>query len=168
MKLHGPPRTGDTIVVVNCEKIQFTGKKWKQKIYRKHSGYPGGLKTLTATQVKERDPARILLLAVKGMLPSNLTRDNRLSRLKVYEGPEHPHRAQFKLDVRKQIWDDTIVIPILPDPAHQKMVEYWRGMGDDGLLQVPKGTKIRFEFEDKIAEEEERKLKEMEDKKKLE
>lgn len=149
--------TGDTIVVVNCEKINFTGKKWKQKLYRKHSGYAGGLKTLTAVQVKERDPARILLLAVKGMLPTNLTRDNRLSRLKVYEGSEHPHKAQFKLDVRKTVQDDTVIIPVLPNAAHQKMVEYWRGMGDDGLLQVPKGTKIKFEFEELQKEEQEAK-----------
>ena len=86
--------TGDTIVVVNAEKINFTGNKWKQKLYRKHSMYPGGLKTLTATQILERDPARLLLLAVKGMLPKNLTRKDRLSRLKVRPYDSAPTRGE--------------------------------------------------------------------------
>lgn len=146
--------TGDTVVVVNCEKIQFTGKKMKYKLYRKHSGYPGGLKELTARQVMERDPARILREAVKGMLPKDKLRKHRLSRLKIYEGPEQPHIAQFKIDVRKE--DKTtneIVIPELPNPVHQAMMDYWRGMGDKGQIVGAKGVKIVHEVDLKRAAE---------------
>lgn len=137
---------GDTVVVVNSEKVVLTGKKWKQKLYRKHSGYPGGMKELTGVQVKERDPGRVLMQAVKGMLPNNKVRRHVLSRLKVYEGPDNPHIAQFKLDVRNKAVSDEIIIPRLPNLAHQKMLDYWRGMGDKGLrIGIDKDTKITFE-----------------------
>jgi len=137
---------GDTVVVVNCENIKFTGKKrMERKLYRKHSGYPGGLKTLTARQVMDRDPSRILLLAVKGMLPKDKHRKHRLSRCKVYEGGDHPHLAQFKLDVKKEGESREVVIPTLPDPAHQKMLDYWRGMGDEGLKLGMRNFNVSFE-----------------------
>lgn len=135
---------GDTIVVINAGKIQFTGKKWKMKLYRKHSGYPGALKELTAHEVLQRDPCRILMHAVKGMLPNNKSRNNILSRLKVYEGSEHPHQSQFKIDVRRAIENDDIVIPRLPEP-HQTILDAYRGMGDAGeMFNLPKDVKVTF------------------------
>jgi len=139
---------GDTIVVVNIEKMEFTGKKWKQKLYYKHSGYPGGLKKLTAEQVRARDPARILREAVKGMLPKDLLRRDRITRLKVYEGPDHPHFQQFKIDVKKEDEVQEVIIPELPNKDHQALMDYYRAHGDDGMhIGLPKGIKIVHEVD---------------------
>ena len=85
---------GDFVVVVNAEKVHFTGKKWSQKSYYPHSGYPGGLKETVARQMLASKPERILELAVRGMLPKNRLRDDRMTRFKVYAKPDHPHAAQ--------------------------------------------------------------------------
>src|SRR5207237_10393107 len=86
--------TGDFVVVVNAEKIAVTGKKLDEKLYRRHSGYPGGLKTRTLRQQLERRPTEVLRVAVKGMLPRNRLARAQLTKLKIYAGPEHPHGAQ--------------------------------------------------------------------------
>ena len=86
--------TGDFVVVVNCEKVVFTGTKWQTKLYRRHSGYPGGLKQVTAGDMLKTHPDRILYAAVKGMLPHNSLGAQQLTKLRVYAGPEHPHQAQ--------------------------------------------------------------------------
>ena len=88
--------TGDFVVVVNAEKVRVTGKKLQQKIYYRHSGYPGGLKERTLAEVLERTPTRVIEHAVKGMLPKNTIGRRMLSRLKLYAGGEHPHEAQVK------------------------------------------------------------------------
>jgi large subunit ribosomal protein L13 len=88
--------TGDFVIVVNAEKIHVTGAKRDQKIYYKHSGYHGGLKERTMAQVLERTPERVLIAAVKGMLPKNALGRHMLSRMKAYAGPDHPHEAQLK------------------------------------------------------------------------
>lgn len=85
---------GDFVVVINSRHIVLTGKKWEKKVYRWHSGYPGGLKETTAKRLHEKDPCRLLYLAVKGMLPKNFQRYKMLKRLKIYPDSEHPHRAQ--------------------------------------------------------------------------
>ncbi len=85
---------GDFVVVLNAEKIELGGKKWEQKVYRRHSGYPGGLHTQTAQDVRERYPERLIEMAVRGMLPTNKLRDIQLRRLKVYPTQTHPHAAQ--------------------------------------------------------------------------
>ncbi|MGH7728105.1 MAG: 50S ribosomal protein L13 [Vulcanimicrobiaceae bacterium] len=85
---------GDFVVVVNAEKVELGGKKWTQKVYRRHSGYPGGLSEQTAGEVRRKHPERLIERAVRGMLAGNRLRDDRLNRLKVYVGPEHPHAAQ--------------------------------------------------------------------------
>lgn len=87
--------TGDFVVVVNAEKVRVTGKKLEQKMYYRHSGYPGGLKERTLAEVLERTPTRVIEHAVKGMLPKNTIGRRMLSRLKLYAGAEHPHEAQF-------------------------------------------------------------------------
>jgi large subunit ribosomal protein L13 len=86
--------TGDFVVVVNAEKIAVTGKKREEKIYYRHSGYPGGLRERTFAEEIERRPTEVLRKAVKGMLPSNRLARRQLTKLKVYAGPEHPHEAQ--------------------------------------------------------------------------
>ncbi|MEA2194182.1 MAG: large subunit ribosomal protein [Solirubrobacteraceae bacterium] len=86
--------TGDFVVVVNAEKIAVTGNKRAAKMYYRHSGYPGGLKTRTLNDMLERRPEEVLRLAVKGMLPRNRLARKQLTKLKIYAGPEHPHQAQ--------------------------------------------------------------------------
>lgn len=85
---------GDFVVVVNADKVHFTGKKWTDKVYRRHTLHPGGLKTTQAKDVLAKHPTRILELAVRGMLPKNRLRDVRMTRFKVYALPNHPHAAQ--------------------------------------------------------------------------
>lgn len=85
---------GDFVVVTNAEKIKLTGNKLSQKKYYRHSGYPGGLKVKTAGELLKSKPQEIIFHAVSGMLPKNRLRDKMLKRLKVYSGPEHPHKAQ--------------------------------------------------------------------------
>jgi large subunit ribosomal protein L13 len=86
--------TGDFVVVVNAEKVAVTGKKLDQKIYYRHSGYPGGLRERTLRQQLDRQPAEVLRKAVKGMLPRNRLSRAQLTKLKIYAGPAHPHESQ--------------------------------------------------------------------------
>ena len=86
--------TGDFVVVVNAEKVAFTGKKWDRKIYYRHTGYMGGLKEITAGKLLEKKPEEILRLAVKRMLPKNSLGRRQLKKLKIYAGANHPHEAQ--------------------------------------------------------------------------
>ncbi len=85
---------GDFVVVVNAEKIQVSGKKAEQKIYRRHSGRPGGMKEETFQSLNVRIPERIIEKAIKGMLPHNALGRQLFRKLKVYRGPDHPHTAQ--------------------------------------------------------------------------
>ena len=85
---------GDFVVVVNAEKISVTGAKRTEKLYHRHSGYPGGLRSRTLTEMLEKRPEEVIRLAVKGMLPKNRLGRKQLTKLKVYAGPEHPHAAQ--------------------------------------------------------------------------
>jgi large subunit ribosomal protein L13 len=91
--------TGDFVIVVNAEKIAVTGNKRADKLYHRHSGYPGGLRTRTFEQMMAARPEEILRLAVKGMMPRNRLARKQLTKLKVYAGPEHPHRAQQPRDM---------------------------------------------------------------------
>jgi large subunit ribosomal protein L13 len=86
--------TGDFVVVINAEKVAVTGRKRTQKLYRRHSGRPGGMKTETFEKVINRIPQRVLETAVKGMLPKNSLGRQLFTKLKVYAGPDHPHAAQ--------------------------------------------------------------------------
>jgi large subunit ribosomal protein L13 len=86
--------TGDFVVVVNAEKIAVTGSKLDDKMYYRHSGYPGGLKARPLREQLERRPTEVLRKAVKGMLPRNRLARQQLGKLKIYAGPEHPHEAQ--------------------------------------------------------------------------
>jgi large subunit ribosomal protein L13 len=86
--------TGDFVIVVNADKVVVTGRKDSQKLYRRHSGRPGGMKTETFAQLQARIPERIVEQAVKGMLPKNSLGRKQFTKLKVYAGPEHPHQAQ--------------------------------------------------------------------------
>ena len=86
--------TGDFVVVVNAEKIRVSGNKPSQKLYRRHSGRPGGMKTETFEALQDRIPERIVEKAIKGMLPHNALGRQMFRKLKVYKGSEHPHSAQ--------------------------------------------------------------------------
>jgi len=95
-KSHYTPHidTGDFVIVVNAEKVAVTGKKRTQKVYHRHSGRPGGMKTETFAKLQQRLPERIVEHAVKGMLPKNSLGRQLFTKLKVYAGPTHPHEAQ--------------------------------------------------------------------------
>ncbi|MEN9206545.1 MAG: 50S ribosomal protein L13 [Gloeomargarita sp. GMQP_bins_120] len=86
--------TGDYVIVVNAKEVEVTGKKRTQKLYRRHSGRPGGMKVETFEQLRARLPERIIEEAVKGMLPKNRLGRALFTKLRVYAGPDHPHQAQ--------------------------------------------------------------------------
>jgi large subunit ribosomal protein L13 len=86
--------TGDFVIVVNAGKVHVTGQKLDQKLYYKHSGYPGGLHSRTLREQLERRPEEVLRKAVRGMLPKNRLASAQLRKLKIYAGPDHPHAAQ--------------------------------------------------------------------------
>ncbi|MDX2239486.1 MAG: 50S ribosomal protein L13 [Leptolyngbyaceae cyanobacterium bins.302] len=86
--------TGDFVIVINAEKVEVTGRKRSQKLYRRHSGRPGGMKVETFDKLQSRIPERIIEQAVKGMLPKNSLGRQLFTKLKVYAGPDHPHQAQ--------------------------------------------------------------------------
>ena len=86
--------TGDFVIVINAEKVEVSGKKSSQKLYRRHSGRPGGMKVEKFESLQERIPERIIELAVKGMLPHNSLGRQQFKKLKVYKGEDHPHAAQ--------------------------------------------------------------------------
>jgi len=87
--------TGDFVVVINAEKVKLTGNKLSQKMYERHSGYPGGLTVLNAKTMLSKKPEDVITLAVKGMLPKNILGRHMLKKLKVYKGSQHPHKAQM-------------------------------------------------------------------------
>ena len=87
--------TGDYVVVINAAKVKVTGKKAEKKLYYRHSGYPGGLRSQNFEELLSKDPVRVIELAVKGMLPHNSLGRAMFKKLKVYPGNEHPHQAQI-------------------------------------------------------------------------
>ncbi|MEQ9619339.1 MAG: 50S ribosomal protein L13 [Deltaproteobacteria bacterium] len=86
--------TGDFVIIVNADKLNFTGKKWEQKKYYWHTGYPGGIKSITAEDLAKKHPEDIIKKAVWGMLPKNKWQKKLIARLKIYTGNEHPHSPQ--------------------------------------------------------------------------
>ncbi len=87
---------GDFVIVTNAAKVKVTGKKMEQKLYYRHSGYPGGLKSVSLRDLMQTNPRRVIEHAVKGMLPHSALGKAMISKLKVYPGPSHPHEAQVK------------------------------------------------------------------------
>jgi large subunit ribosomal protein L13 len=92
--------TGDFVVVVNAEKVAVTGNKLDAKMYHRHSGYPGGLRSRTLREQLDRRPEEVIRKAVKGMLPRNRLGRAQLRKLKIYAGPEHPHTAQAPKELK--------------------------------------------------------------------
>ena len=86
--------TGDFVVIINADKVRFTGNKAKQKLYYRHSGYPGGLKSISLEKMMQTNPARVIEHAVKGMLPHTRLGARMMKKLRVYVGDAHPHLAQ--------------------------------------------------------------------------
>jgi len=95
--------TGDFVVVINAAKVRVTGNKMKQKIYHRHSGYPGGLKSISLEKMMQTHPTRVIEHAVKGMLPHNRLGAKMFKKLKVYAGDTHPHPIQTKSDSTKVV-----------------------------------------------------------------
>ncbi|MCS6850937.1 MAG: 50S ribosomal protein L13 [Gemmataceae bacterium] len=95
--------TGDFVIVINADKVRFTGKKWQTKVYRHYTHYAGGLKEVSARDLMAKHPERILREAVRRMVPRNRLGRQQMSKLKIYAGPNHPHQAQqpqpFTLDI---------------------------------------------------------------------
>lgn len=91
--------TGDYVVIINAEKIKVTGNKAKQKLYYRHSGYPGGLKSISLEKTLQTEPTRVIEHAVKGMLPHTRLGASMMKKLRVYAGETHPHLAQVKKEV---------------------------------------------------------------------
>ena len=91
--------TGDYVIIINAEKVEVTGKKRKDKIYKRHSGYPGGLKEITFEKLQEKHPEEIIRHAVKGMMPNGKLGRQMFRKLKVFTGPEHDHVAQ-----KPEVW----------------------------------------------------------------
>ena len=94
--------TGDFVVVVNAERIHVTGNKLEQKLYYRHSGYPGGLRSRTLAEQQARRPEEVIRKAVKGMLPKNKLAARQIVKLKVYAGPDHPHEAQNPVAIEER------------------------------------------------------------------
>jgi large subunit ribosomal protein L13 len=92
--------TGDFVIIINAEKIAVTGNKLQDKIYYRHSRYPGGLKKTNLAGLLQKKPEKVLELAIKGMLPQNKLGDKMYKKLKVYSGPQHPHQAQ-----KPEVWE---------------------------------------------------------------
>ena len=90
----------EKVIVINATKIKLTGNKLKQKVYRHHSGYPGGLKTISIERMMVNDPTQIIRHAVSGMMPKNKLHRTRLNNLKIYAGNEHPHIAQNPIQLK--------------------------------------------------------------------
>ena len=92
--------TGDYVIIINAEKVEVTGKKRKEKIYKRHTGYPGGLREITFEKLQAKDPEEIIRHAVKGMMPNGKLGRQMYKKLKVYAGPEHRHAAQ-----KPEVWE---------------------------------------------------------------
>lgn len=90
--------SGDKVVVVNASKVKVTGNKLTDKIYHRHSGYPGGIKSISLKDQLIKDPAKVIIMSVKGMLPKNKLSSDMLKNLKVYPKDEHPHSSQINKD----------------------------------------------------------------------
>lgn len=86
--------TGDFVIIVNADKVRLTGNKLDNKTYYRHTGYPGGIRETKAKDVMKNNPERIILSAVRGMLPKTILGRQQITKLKVYSGPDHPHKAQ--------------------------------------------------------------------------
>ena len=92
--------TGDYVIVINAEKVEVTGKKRKEKIYKRHTGYPGGLREITFEKLQAKKPEEIIRHAIKGMMPKGKLGRQMYKKLKVYAGPEHAHAAQ-----KPEVWE---------------------------------------------------------------
>ena len=99
--------TGDFVIVINADKVHVSGNKAKQKLYHRHSGYPGGLKSITLEKMMQTNPTRVIELAVKGMLPHTRLGAKMKKKLRVYAGDTHPHLAQIKTTSIKETEKDT-------------------------------------------------------------
>ena len=92
--------TGDHVIILNCKDVVFTGKKLDQKIYRHHTGYIGNMKEASAREMLEKNPEKVMMLAIKGMLPKNRLGRQMINKVRIYSGAEHEHQAQ-----KPEVWE---------------------------------------------------------------
>lgn len=135
--------TGDYVVVKNAERVVFSGDKWQQKLYRWHTGYPGGLKEVKAKDMFLKHPDSILRKAVSGMLPKNKLRKVRMRKLRVYVGPDHPHEGQvskgFHFKLRESAAnreEETLSVEAIAEMARDPAA-YITSLGDAVLTLTP-------------------------------
>lgn len=95
--------TGEFVIVINAEKVRFTGKKWQTQTYHHYTRYPGGLKSVTARELLQKRPEQILIEAVRRMVPRNPLGRQQMTKLKVYAGPSHPHQAQQPQELKLEL-----------------------------------------------------------------
>jgi len=115
---------GDFVVITNAERVRVTGRKLKQKMYYRHSGYPGGLKEIPLWRMLERNPERVIRLAVKRMLPKNKLGQDIYRKLKVYAGPDHPHEAQRPITLKfEDLLENPSPFIVRPEVAAKVEVE---------------------------------------------
>jgi large subunit ribosomal protein L13 len=148
---------GDYVVVTNASEVALTGNKRTAKLYRWHTGWMGGLKTLTARQMFERDPRRIVSLAVKGMLPRNPIRDLRLTRLRVFPGEAHTHSAQL---AQSQAYAAPHLAAVAPRSVHPRAKAAGGALVKDAAseltaeeMEALKGSFVRLEHDAAFAKE---------------
>ena len=94
--------TGDYVIIINCDKVKFTGRKLEQKTYQSYSHFPGGQKIVSASDLMERHPERILISAIKRMVPRTRLGRQQMVKVKIYRGPQHPHQAQKPKEFKPQ------------------------------------------------------------------
>lgn len=156
---------GDVVVIVNADKVNFTGKKWDDKLYRWHTGYPGGLKERPAKAMLEKNPTKILRKAILGMLYRNNLRHGYMEkRLKIYTGPSHPHSAQLPEGV-----------DVLPKHPRKRSGQYHFGLQhyvtpgtyqqglDDARKALPKNLRVLEEIVDSDCDDEDAMLEDLEE-----
>ena len=107
--------TGDFVIVINADKVLVSGKKETDKIYYHHTGYPGGLKSASVKELREKDARLLIEKAVKGMLQHNTLGDTQFTKLKVYNGPEHPHAAQKPIVLEKEAFSHSVQTSVQAD-----------------------------------------------------
>jgi large subunit ribosomal protein L13 len=95
--------TGEFVIVINAEKVHFTGKKWDTQTYNWYTRYPGGYKTVTAREMLQKHPERVLFEAVRRMVPRNRLGRKQMTKLKIYAGPNHPHQAQQPQELKLEL-----------------------------------------------------------------
>ena len=147
--------TGDYVIVVNASRIKVTGKKLEQKLYRRHSNYPGGLREKTLARIQDSHPDRVIRLAVRGMLPKTILGRQMLRRLKIYAEESHPHGAQIKDLASAEVLTSPAVPerPVQADihPVEERVEALTEAPAEDEEQSQERSTDESTEDKDKVT-----------------